>query len=441
MRRGVRPCGGAVIWGIGVGLLCLFAAVPAQASAGWTRAFRLAGPQPIDVSAPRVAIAASGTIAVAYSRYDEDAPANSQAYLAVRSSAGPSVGPLAVPGAQQVLDLAYSGSTLELLTGGAPRGQTCCSYARAVSVSGSHFGRSRTVVGGLAGFTLGRLIALGSGRLLAAVATERGVWAAQSVGDDRFAPSRLLSQPQRAPWTLAATILPSSRTFIGWTEGDLQPGDPGPTALMLAEGSVSAAPRSARAVLVVAPTHELDELTLAPGPTVPTAAWIESWFASDGSYHSEPAVADLDGRPRARTFPAATTTASDISAAGDGSGQQVVAWKACNSAASCWVWAIYRRSGGRFGSPSRLGVIDGAQAPATAVGADGHALVGWVDQGRVWAARHGRTDTRFSARAAVATSSLSHDLSLVVAPDGSILAAWTEGTLHPSVVGAYYRFG
>ena len=251
-----------------------------------------------------------------------------------------------------------------------------------MAVAGSGFGRQRTVAAGLTGFTLGRLIALGGGRLLAAVATERGVWAAQSDAGDRFGPTHRLSPKQRTPWMMAVTVLPSAQTFVAWAGAGLQAGGPGPRGLMVARGTASAVPRDSRTVLTVAGGHQLEELALAPGSAA-VAAWIESWFASDGSYRSEPVVADLAGRPRGRPFPATGTVASGISAAGDGSGQDVVAWRACDAAGSCSVWATFRRAGGRFGSPSRLGAIDTSQAPAAAFGAGGRAVVGWVAGGRV----------------------------------------------------------
>jgi hypothetical protein len=428
-----------VKWGIALGVLSLSLTPASAAGSGWGRAFRLAGPVTADLTASRVATAASGTIAVAYSRYDQDSPTGSQAYLVLRSPQGRLTGPRPVPRAQQVLDLTYNRSSLELLLGGSERGQACCSYARVSTASGGGIGRPRTVVDGLAGFTLGRLIAVGSGRLLAAVATERGVWAAQSDTGGRLGPTRRLSAKQRSPWTLAAAILPSATTFIGWTEAAEQPGGSGPRALMLGQGSASAGPGSARAAVTVAAGHQLDEVALAPGGPVATGAWIEGWFAADGSYRSQAVVADLGARPRGRPFPITGTVASGITAAGDGSGENVVAWKACDRAAACSVWAVFRRAGGRFASPTRLGAIDTAQAPVTAVGAGGRAVVAWVGSGRVLAAGRGPRDRGFAAPRPVATSSFAHDLTMAIAADGSIVAVWTQGTLSPSVVGAFYR--
>jgi hypothetical protein len=429
-----------VKWGILVGLLGLAAALPqAAAASGWERAFRLAGPETLDITAPRLAIAASGTVAVAYSRYDQDSPAKSQAYLVLRSPQGRVTGPRAVAGAQEVLDLSYSRSTLGVLFGGSERGKVCCSYARVGSVSGGGLGRTQTVVDGLAGFSLGRLIALGSGRLLAAVATERGVWAAQSDSQGRFGPTRHLSDKRRSPWSLAATVLPSASTFIGWTQAAQQPGGPGPRSLTVAQGSASAGPRSGRTAFSVPAGHQLEEVALAPGRGTATAGWVESWFGSDRSYHSQAVVTDLAGRARGRAFPINGTVASGVTAAGDGSGENVVAWKACDRAAVCAVWAVFRRSGGRLSSPARLGSIDASQVPVAAIGARGRAVVGWVAGGHVLAAARGPSSHGFSAPQTVRTSSFAHDLTMAIAADGSIVAAWTEGTLHPSVVGAFFR--
>jgi hypothetical protein len=192
-------------------------------------------------------------------------------------------------------------------------------------------------------------------------------------------------------------------------------------------------------VLALSAGHELDDLALAPGQATATATWTDRWFGADGSYHSQAAVADLGSRPHAREFPQAGLLASSITASGDGSGENVVAWKACDAAASCSVWAIFRAPGGRFGRPSRLGAIDASQVPATALGGGGRAVVGWIDQGRIDAAERRPSDPRFSASQQVPTSSFAHDLTLAVAPDGSLVAAWIQGTFHPSVIGAYYR--
>jgi hypothetical protein len=66
-------------------------------------------------------------------------------------------------------------------------------------------------------------------------------------------------------------------------------------------------------------------------------------------------------------------------------------------------------------------------------------VVGWVDRGRALAAHRTPQDASFSAPQAVPTSSYAHDLTTAIAADGSVVVVWTEGTVNPSVVGAYYR--
>lgn len=415
---------------------------PASATAapagGWGRTFRMAPGQPSDVLAPRAVISSAGELAVGFSRYDEDLPSNARAYVAVRSPQGQLSGPRGVPGSQEVLDLTYQAGALYLLAGGSESGQPCCSSARVRSLAGGRFGAPRTVVSRLTGAALGRLIAVGTGKLLAVVATGQGVWDAQSGAGDRFGPRRRLSVRGQSPWTVSTALQGTAAAFVGWTEASPQAGAAGPRVLMLSQGSPLAAPHGRRAAVTVPANHGLDEVTLAPGRGVPLAAWVESWFAGDGSYRSQAVLGDLRAPVRGRPLPIRGTVASAVAAAGDGTGENVVAWKACDTRATCAVWAIFRDPGRRFGSPVRLGAIDASQAPAVTVAGGGAALVGWVDGGRVLAVARRPGAGRF-ARPVALPSSFAHDLTLTSAPGGPAAAVWTEGTVDPSVLAAIYR--
>jgi hypothetical protein len=367
----------------------------------------------------RAAFSQGGQAAVAFGVQDEDNPGSSEAFATprVRRSS-----PERVPGAQEVLDLAFDRRRLELLTGAAPSGTSCCASARVSTLAG----RSRTVLTGLTGATVGRLLALPGGRLLAAIATAEGVWVAQSSGGTRFASPHRLTSAGAAPQSLAASATPQGITAVAWTEGSAR-------SILLARGSPHQAPRGNQAALRVAPGHQIDELGLAPGPT---AAWIESWFDRAGAYHSQAAVADLTGRPRARAFPIGGQSASGLSFAGDARGDQVIAWAACDPLGSCAVRAATRAAGGRFGSPAELGAIDAGEAPVAAIAPDGKALVGWIAGGSVLAAAHDRTAARFGAPRTVSGTTYAADLTIAPGPRGGALAAWTQGTLAPSVMAA-----
>lgn len=409
----------------------------ALASAGWGQTFRLASEQPSDVLPARAAISGAGELAVGFSRYDEDQPSDGRAYAVVRSPQGRLSGPRRVPGSQEVLDFAYQAGGLYLLAGGSESGQTCCSYTRLMALAGGRFRAPRTVVGRLAGAALGRLVAVGAGKLLAVVATGQGVWDAQSTSGASLGPTRRLSVRGQSPWTVATALQGTADSFVGWTEASPQAGDPGPRTIMVAQGSEQAAPRGRRAAVSVPAGHGLDELTLAPGRGAPLAAWIESWFTSDGSYRSQAVLGDLRSPIQPRALPVPASVASGLTAAGDGTGENVVAWKACDTRAECAVWATFRDSGRHFGPTVRLGAIDASQAPASTVAGGGRALVGWIDSGRVLSVERRPGEGRFSRPIRLA-SSFAHDLTLTSAPGGPAAAVWTEGTVSPSVLGALY---
>jgi hypothetical protein len=401
-----------------------------SAHARWGKPFRVAGPQSLDVLPAQLVFSSSGQAGFGFALQNEDNPAVSQAYIGMR----PPGGTFRVPGAQQILGLAFSGRTLELLTAGSPRRKACCRSAEVVGFDGRRFARRRTVLRNLTGDAGGRLIALPGGRLLAVVGTDRGVWVAQSSRGERFGPVRRLTSAGMTPRSLAAAILRRARTFIGWAAAA---GQNLPGTIFTASGTAAQAPRPGVA-LPLAPGHQVDELDVAPGPSGATAAWIESWYDAGGAYHSRAAASDLPGG-RLRSFELPGQGAAGVSLAGDQKGDQVLAWKACGRTGACTLWAATRRGRGAFGGASRLGAVDGSQAPVAAVASSGRAVVGWVHNGRVVAAEHRLAARRFAAARSVSSAADDSDLAIAFAPDGKATAIWTQGSISPSLMAASER--
>ncbi len=183
--------------------------------------------------------------------------------------------------------------------------------------------------------------------------------------------------------------------------------------------------------------RQIDELGLAPGRGVATAAWIESWSDRGGGFHSQAAVSDLGGRPRA--LPVAGQLASGLTVAGDARGDQVIAWRSCTATPSCTVRAVVRTAGGRFGQPVSVGAVDASQDPVAAISARGEVLVGWIIGGQVAATTRTRGASGFTAARIVSSTNDASDLALAFGPGSEALAAWTEGTSAPQLTGAVYR--
>jgi hypothetical protein len=428
---------------------------PASA-AGWGRPFQIAAPVLRDVIPAEIGFSPAGDAAVVFGAQDEDDPASSDAFVALRSAArkgglaaGKSGRPRQVPGAQQILDLAYDGTSLELLAGESPPGESCCSSVHALAWAGSgRFRSSRQLVAGLAGATLARLVNL-PGRLLAAIATERGVWvsqtpAAQPDGTQTaatrgFGAAKRLAPANELPQALDATSVAGRQSILAWTARTGQSTEPGPRTLYVSTGSPGRAPARVRAAIVVPLGHSIDELALAAGPSAPTVAWIESWYDVLGGYHSQAVVADLARTVRPRTLSPAGELASGLALAGDARGDQALSWKACTSTAACAVRAALRPARGRFTRVQRLGAVDASQVPAITIAPTGEALLGWIDQGHVLAAQAPRAGGHFGSAQTVSRTNYAADLALAFGPAGEALAVWTQGTLAESVIGAVDR--
>jgi hypothetical protein len=417
-----------------------FAGFAPVAQAGWSKPFEFAKPGTLDYLPAQLAFSANGGSAAAFGIEDVDTPGSSQAYLTSRSPGGALGVPLQIGGAQQILALSFDGGALELLTGASPAGQSCCSSAQAIQLSArGQLGRARTLVGGLTGDTLGQLLTLGDGQMLATVATERGVWVVQSSRGNRFATPHRVSGVRQEPESMAAAWLGGERTIVAWTAGTGTAGATSARSIDVAIGSRTSAPGHARVALTVASGHEIDELGVARRGSTATLAWIESWFDRQGDYHSEVRAADLSAHPRIRTLSPANRLASGLSFAAGSAGDQGVAWQSCTVNASCTVQSAVRGAQAAFAGVSSLGASDPSESPAVSVGPRGQVLVGWVKGGRPTASVGSASRRRFGLAQALSSSTYAADLTVAFGPRSQALAAWTQGTLNPSVVGAAYR--
>jgi hypothetical protein len=416
----------------------------ASAPVGFSRPYQIAAPVNRDRLAPVLAYSPNDTVAAAFGSFNEDEPGSSSASLATRRPTGSFGAVRTVPGAQQVLSLAYPGQNLELLAGTSPHVlefgtlEPCCSKVEAIPVTPTGgFGADHTVVSGLNGATQADLIPF-QGRLLAAVATEEGVWTAQSDTHGRFGPTRAMNLGGAFVEAMDAAAYGQGQTIVVWTARTSQ-FEPGPITIYDARGTTSAAPAAPAVAVTVPASHEIDQLVVAAHGSVPTVAWIESWFDSAGGFHSQAFAEDLAGRHIAQPLSSRSTLASGLALAAGAGDAQVVAFRACSTSGSCTVQAE-TRTAGRFGPAQTLGRIDGSQLPAVAESAFGTALVGWVNTlGNVDAAVATAPTHHFRGTYRASATGYAADLALAIAPSGtSATAVWTQGTLNESVVGSTF---
>ncbi len=413
---------------------------PAAAQAKWSAPFQFAKPGTLDVIAPQLAVSGSGAAAAAFGIQDVDTPGVSQGYLTLRPAHGALGNPIAIPGAQQILAATYDGGSLELLTGAASKTQACCSSAQAVQVSaGGRVARARTLVGGLAGATQGRLLTLKNGAMVAAVATERGVWVIQSAKSNRFGGQHLLTHGGQMPETLDAAWLGAESSIVAWASAKGVAGQAAPRTISYALGSKTHAPRGVKTAVTIRAGHRIDELGVTARQGGATAAWVESWYDKSGGFHSIVRAMDIAPHATVRNLSAANRLASGLSFAGDVAGDQEVAWESCTAQAACQVAADGRGAHGSFGAVRTLGSIDASEQPSAAVGGHGQVLVGWVRGGHPVAATASSAGRPFGGPATLSSTTFALDLTVAVGNgrgSGGGVAAWTQGTLNPSVVGA-----
>lgn len=408
------------------------AALPGVAQARWGQPYDLAPPQSLDVLPPQLVLSSDGSAAAAFGFQDVDAPGSAQGYVSLVARGGTVSGPQIISGTRQVLDLAFDGHSLELLTGSSPDGQTCCSAVQAVPIGpGGVPGAPRPLVGGLTGATLGHLVTLADGQMLAAVATERGVWVAQSTRGDRFGGQHLLTGGGQVPETLAATPLGGGSSLVAWTAAR---GGADPHRVMGATGTRRRAPHGARTLATVPRGHRIDEIGVARRGARATVAWIESWYDGHGAYHSVVEAVDLTPGAHARVLSSANRVASGLQFAGDPAGDQVAAWESCTVDDACTADATVRGRDGSFGPARSLGAVDAAQAPALSVGPGGQAVVGWIRGSDPMAATEARPGRGFGRASVLSRAGYALDITVAAGRGRQAMAAWSQGTFNPSVV-------
>ncbi len=410
-------------------------------AAAWSRPVQLVAPFSLDLLAPQLAFSSSGVAAVGFAVQDGDDAADSTAYLAARGVTGGPVSLHRITGAKQVLALAYQKATADLLLGTAPSAQTCCSaVAFATRRAGGAVSAPHQLLGSLAGATTAQLVPV-STRLLAVVATERGVWVTESAPrSTRFGGARRLTAGAAVPETVSALGLGGGGAAVLWAArgGGSGVTGAGPGWIIMATGTPKRAPSNPRAVIRLPAGHTVEELAAVPSATGVTVAWIESWFDGGGNYHSVARAADISRHTAARTLSPGNELATGLSLVADGRSDALMTWEGCTSAGTCTVRAARRPAKGHF-TTAQLGAVDASEQPAAAIAPSGTAIVGWVSSGHVYAASAGVRARTFGPAARVSATNYATDLTVGVAPTGVALAAWTQGTFAQSVMGATLR--
>jgi hypothetical protein len=384
----------------------------------------------------QIAFDPSGDAAIGFGIRDLDNPAFSNPFLVTRAPAGGVSGMSPIPHAQQLLALAYLGSQLQLLTAGGPATLPCCTTAQVLQFGKGSYSHARTLLPALSGTTIGQLVVLPHSKLLVAVGSEDGIWVIQGRGRGRFGPVHQLTAVGAQPQSLAATALANGKSIVVWTVNTGLAPAVGANVILAADGTPGRAPTGERVLVTVPGGHLVDEIGVVPGVSVPLLAWVESWFDSAGTFHSEVLAKDLNGKGSARPFQISGQVASGLAAAGNGAGEQALAWSSCMRGGTCAVRATLRSPGGRFAQPLRLGSIDASQAPTVAVGPSGEAIVGWVSAGRVFADVREPGSKRFAGVKQISAAVYASDLALAFSPTGGALATWTQGLQTASVYGS-----
>jgi hypothetical protein len=425
-----RPARLSVAFLLALGATLLAAAAPALA-AGWGKPFQFQKPGTSDALAPQLAFAPGGASAAAFGTLQVDVPGSAQAQYTTRTRGGHVGSVRNVPGARRVLALTYDGPQLELLAGTSGKGQDCCSAVEAIRVgSGGAPQRPQRLVGGLSGFTQGSLVTLAGGRMLAAIATERGVWVSQSAKSDQFG-----AQSMDAAW------LGKDDSVVAWTAGSGNvAGATVPRQILIAEGSSGGAPKRAHVAITVPPGHRVDQLSAAGSAKGATLAWIESWYDKRGAYHSQVEVADVGDigshpppHPSVRALSPSGRIASGLTLVADTAGDQGATWESCTSAGACTVQGAGRAAGGSFSGAHTLGPIDPSQQPSLAISPSGQLIAGWEQGG------HPVASVGFGKPQVLSSTTYAYAVTVAYGPRRAALATWDQGTLNPSVVAVAYR--
>ena len=274
--------------------------------------------------------------------------------------------------------------------------------------------------------------------MLAAVATEGGVWAAESGPGGRFAATHRLTGRTAAAQALSAAALDGENAVLAWTAATGPAGYADPRAIFYALASHRSAPRTAHTLLRAPAGHRIDELAVAGRAKRATAAWIDESFDRRGTDHTQVRAADFAAHPSVRGFPAGDGIAAGLSLAADPAGAQALVYKTCRADGGCTVRVTTRSPASPFRAVTALGPIDPAQTPALSVSPRGRVIVGWIQGGHPVAAAGSAANGRFAAARSLSPTVFAYDITVADGARGAI-AAWTQGTLNPSVVAAAYR--
>lgn len=350
--------------------------------------------------------------------------------------------PVPVPRAQAMLAVGFLGGVLEGLAATSPRGFPCCSVVQTVALSRRGVSRrARTLVKGLAGPAVAALVPLpGSGRV-AAVAAATGVWVADG-GRHGFSGPRRLDGPSASPRALTTAPLRPGDALIAFT--GTGSGTVAPVAvprLLVATATAHGSTR-ARVVLSAPAGYEFGDLSAVPYQGGAMLAFTESWYDTEGRYHSRVQVVELHGarlRP-GRVVPVSGAQAlSDAGSLAAGPGGEVIAWRACPSASVTCTAEDAKLSRTGWSRPAALGALDAGAAPAVAETTLGTVLLARVSHGRVLISAAPKGSRR-PVRPVVLSprGSQAGEVGLAAGPAGSALATWTQGGPRMSLYAALY---
>ena len=242
-----------------------------------------------------MAFAPGGASTAAFGTLQVDVPGSAQAQYATRTAGGRVGSVRNVPGARRVLALTYDGPQLELLAGTSGTGQDCCSAVEAIRVGSGGAAAAPAPARRRAGrIHPGVLLTLAGGRMLAAIATERGVWVSQSAKADQFGAQHRISPNGQVPVSMDAAWLGRGNSVVAWTAGSGNvTGATIPRQIFVAEGSSSGARRAPTSRSRSHPGIGSTSCRSRAAPAAATLAWVESWYDSRGAL-------PLTGRGRRR---------------------------------------------------------------------------------------------------------------------------------------------
>ncbi|MDQ6729295.1 MAG: hypothetical protein M3022_03050, partial [Actinomycetota bacterium] len=249
---------------------------------------------------------------------------------------------------------------------------------------------------------------------------------------------RRLTGRTQAAQALSAAPLDGENAVLAWTAATGPAGYATPRAIFYALASHRSPPRTAHALLRAPAGHRIDELAVAGRAKQATAAWIDEAFDRHGADQTQVRVADFAAHPSVRGFPAGDGMSAGLSLASDPAGAQALVYTTCRADSGCTVRVTTRSPTSAFRAVSALGPIDGGQTPALSVSPAGRVIVGWIAGGHPVAAVGSAANGRFGAARDLSSTVYAYDITVADGARGAI-AAWTQGTLNPSIVAAADR--